>query len=99
MGRTGSHRVKSLDITRISVPFRIKPGLIERGPVGGRDSQLPQMATAQIPVILTDVTHLEFFDALDFIWIVGHDRVNPLAVAVTKNLLRDVCTWLRSWRG
>ena len=49
--------------------------------------------------LLTDVAHFEFLDALDFIGIVGHDGVDPLAVAVAKHLLTDICSWLRGWRG
>ena len=49
--------------------------------------------------LLTDVAHFEFLDALDFIGIVGHDGVDPLAVAVAKYLFSDICSWLRGWRG
>ena len=79
----GSHLVKSLHYPRVSVAFRTEPEMIEQGSIGCRGIQLPETATTQISTTLTDVTHLEFFDALDFIRIVGNDRVNPLAVAIT----------------
>ena len=83
MVRTGSHLVKSLFYARISVAHRTEPELIEQGSNGCRGIQLPKTATMQISMRLTNVTHLKFFDALDLIWIVGNDRVDPLAVTVT----------------
>lgn len=103
MDHKDNHLVKSLEIARVSVPLRHRTEVRDR--VGDSRRQLEVEACnyqrynyANFSDLLTDITHLEFFDALDFIWIVGHDGVDPLAIAVAKHLLSDICTWLRRWR-
>ena len=97
MGRKDSHLVKSLDIARVSAsPFSIRAEFaIEWRLFGGRGIQRPEGNYVYFRSLLTDVTHLEFFDALDFIWIVRYDRVDPLPVTVTLHLLGNIGSWLR----